>query len=195
MVVLCPRNIPTCYPILFQSHVSPAEILSSGITLHIHLTILASFLSSLITVSSSTGQVSLLFDCTLTSSNCATMIALCHQETKLLHNFKRMTIAFYAWTISNVCLLIYTCLAFNFAILFQFTNDMAGSLGTQHLQNWQRLELLPLPFLHTEPENLSSFITFPAVSLLIIIFVALTFTFNPFHSNPLVSFSHPRVTH
>lgn len=37
--------------------VSPAEILSCGLTLHIHLTILASFLSSLITLPSSTDKV------------------------------------------------------------------------------------------------------------------------------------------
>ena len=45
---------------------SSAEILSSGLTFHIYLTILASFLSSLITSSSLTGPVSLPYNTTYT---------------------------------------------------------------------------------------------------------------------------------
>ena len=52
----------------------------------------------------------------------------------------------------------------------------------QHLQNWQRVELLPTPFPCTKQENLSSSITFPTFSLLITIFIFLTFTLDPFDS-------------
>ena len=52
--------------ILFLS--SPGELLSSGILLHNHLTILAPFLSSLITSSSLTGQVSLIWHSTNTQA-------------------------------------------------------------------------------------------------------------------------------
>ena len=57
-------------------------------------------------------------------------------------------------------------------------------LYTQHLQNWQRMELLLTPFLKTA-ENLPSSGTFPAFSLLIMIFVFLTFTLSSFDSSVL----------
>ena len=63
-------SIPSCIHFIISFNFSLvlssfAEILSSGLTLNIHLTILASLLSSLITSSSLTGQVSLLFSITL----------------------------------------------------------------------------------------------------------------------------------
>ena len=52
------------------------------------------------------------------------------------------------------------------------------------------MELLPSPFLQTAEGNFPSIVTFPAFSLLIIIFVFLTFTLNVLYSNaPLQAFS------
>ena len=64
---LMQSSIQQTFPPLFFSLVqsSSPEILSSGLLLHIYLTILASFLSSLIIYSSLTGQVSLPYSITL----------------------------------------------------------------------------------------------------------------------------------
>ena len=52
------------------------------------------------------------------------------------------------------------------------------------------MELLAILFLQKAQGNLSFIVTFPAFSLLIIIFVFSTFTFNPFDPNaPLQTFS------
>ena len=56
-------------------------------------------------------------------------------------------------------------------------------LFTRHYQNWQRMELLLLFFLQTLLEDWLSSVTFPAFSLLIIVFVFLKFTLNTFNSS------------
>ena len=61
---------------------SSTEILSSGLVFHIHLTILASFLSSLITSSSLTGQVS--FSYSKTACTHAEYLPFLLLKTKLL---------------------------------------------------------------------------------------------------------------
>ena len=54
---------------------------------------------------------------------------------------------------------------------------------TQHLQDWQRMELLSTTFLQTAQENLPFTVIFPAFSLRIITFVFLTFALNPSDSH------------
>ena len=120
---------------------SIAEILTSGLTSHIHLTILASFLFSLITSPSLTGEVSLhcklhyvhKWDVTYclfprekplvkkrneylyclhpflvpakTQSNAPPPTPIMSpRSNKLLHNFKRLTIWYYAWALIGLFL-------------------------------------------------------------------------------------------
>ena len=95
-----------------------------------------------------------------------------------------------------VCFLICTSLTYKLSFFFHFTSNTTSLmptpakpaenvhlLFTQHLQNRQRMELLSTPFPQTAQGNLLSVVTFLVFSLLIIIFVFLTFTLNPFDSN------------
>ena len=60
------------------------------------------------------------------------------------------------------------------------------------MQNLYRLELMPTPFLQTLQGHLPSVVAFPAISLLIIIFVFLIFTYNLFECNaPFQAFNLP----
>lgn len=55
-------------------------------------------------------------------------------------------------------------------------------LSTQQLQNWQRMELMPT-LLQTTQGAFSSFLYFLAFSLLLMVFVFLTFSLNLFNSS------------
>ena len=80
--------------------------------------------------------------------------------------------------------MIYICLLFKLPVFFSLSLISLHLLYTHHLQNWDRMEFLTTPFLHTAQGNLLSIVVFSESLLLIIIFVFLRYTLNPFHPNP-----------
>ena len=63
------------------------------------------------------------------------------------------------------------------------------------LQNWQRMESLPTPFLKTAQGKLPPNVTFPVFPILIIILLFLTFLTPIIFSKLLLSLSGPQVFH
>ena len=149
---------------------SSAEILSSALTLHIYLTILVSVLFSLISSYYLTGQVSLPDSISghththtqhdlSSAGNDKPLLAnngtkslnflhtfqplwllLRHLYNKTFHNFKKLANYLYASEIlCYVSLMTCSCLTFksSFSLL-----PITKFFCTQHLQNWQKMELL-----------------------------------------------------
>ena len=96
-----------------------------------------------------------------------------------------------------VCLLFSSCLTFVFFILVKFTSDTTTSLLHLTVEKLAENGITLCTFLQTAQRDLLFSVTFPVVSLLIIIF--LTFTPNSvltpsLFSKLLVSISGPQVT-
>ena len=130
---------------------------------------------------------------TLSSFYCVTNI------TKLFHNLKRLITWFYAWAIFYYAyLLIYKCLTFNLDMFSHFTSKTTTFLI--HLASLKLVEdgITAFTLSATAQGNFLSSLTFlafsliifPVFSLLIFIFVFLTFTLNHLVCNaPFQAFS------
>ena len=122
---------------------SSAEILSSDLTLHIHLTILVWFISSLITSSSLTDQVSHPYNIMLHT----------HAEHNLpfpkFHKTDHLIIC-----LDNPLLCLFDKFHINLQYSFSLPLIPLHLLCTQHLQNWHRMELLPTTILETTQRTL-----------------------------------------
>ena len=104
-------------------------------------------------------------------------LGISHQDNKTFPQFQEIGHLILCLKTHLQCLfadLLMSDVTFKTVILYQFTFNTTASLMHHPLQKWQRMELIPPPFLNTAEVN---FLVFP---LMIIIFVFLTFTLAHF---------------
>lgn len=129
-------------------------------------------------------------------SHTPSLAPICHQDIKAFPQFQFNSLSGQ----SSAMFVSYFAFAWRLNLLSSFSLPLIPLhlFCNQHLQNCHKMELMLSPFLQTTQSNLSSIVTFPTFSLLIMIFDLLTFTTfltQVLISKLLFSLSGPQMFH